>query len=315
MTVLITGGTGFIGSKVARNLLSKDQAVVCMDYAPQPTRFADLGEEPRLSVVKGDTTHMDDIVAVMRDHDIRRVIHLAALLPPETENEPRLAMRINVMGATNVFEVAARLGLERVVYASSVAAYDDQEYYGDRPVTEDDDLRPYIIYGYTKMMNEVVARRYTDVFGLDTRALRPASVLGYGRMSGRSAEVSRLICGAAIDGKFTSVQSPQQTSSLIHVDDIVEMFVRLCLAESLERDAYVSGGTTASLAEIAALVIKQLPDAEISFPDDVALYPNLQKSDGSRLAHDIKYQFPDIEARILDTINEARRDHGMTPVT
>ena len=77
MTVLITGGTGFIGSKVARNLLSKDQAVVCMDYAPQLTLFADLGEDPSLSVVKGDTTHMDDIVAVIRDHDIRRIIHLA----------------------------------------------------------------------------------------------------------------------------------------------------------------------------------------------------------------------------------------------
>lgn len=315
MTVLITGGTGFIGSKVARNLLSKDQSVVCMDYAPNPQLLADLSEDSRLIIVQGDTTHMDDIVAAMRDHDVKRVIHLAALLPPATEDEPRLAMRINVMGATNVFEAAARLGLERVVYASSVAAYDDQKYYGDRPVNEDDDVRPYIIYGHTKVMNEVVARRYTEVLGLDTRALRPASVFGLGRMSGRSAEVSRLICGAAIDGSFTSTQSPQQTSSLIHVDDIVEMFVRLCLAESLARDTYVSGGTTASLQEIAALVIKHLPDAEISFPDDVALYPNLQKSDGSRIAHDIKYQIPDIETRILDTINEARRDNGMTLVT
>ena len=314
MTVLVTGGTGFIGCKVARNLLSKDHSVICMDYAPNPQLLADLSEDSRLTIVQGDTTHMDDIVAAMQDHDVKRVIHLAALLPPTTEDEPRLAMRINVMGATNVFEAAARLGLERVVYASSVAAYDDQEYYGDRPVNEDDDLRPYIIYGHTKVMNEVVARRYTEVAGLDTRALRPASVFGLGRMRGRSAEVSRLICGAAIDGTFTSTQSPQQTSSLIHVDDIVEMFVRLCLAESLERDTYVSGGTTASLEEIAALVIKHLPDAEISFPDDVLRYPNLQKSDGSRIAHDIKYQFPDIEARILDTINEARRDNGMTPV-
>ena len=49
------------------------------------------------------------------------------------------------MGATNVFEAAARLGVERVVYASSVAVFDDQEYYGDRPVNEDDEVHPYII--------------------------------------------------------------------------------------------------------------------------------------------------------------------------
>ncbi|MBH62676.1 MAG: hypothetical protein CL569_09560 [Alphaproteobacteria bacterium] len=315
MTILVTGGTGFIGGRVARNLLSKDESVVCMDYAPNPAPFADLGDDPRLKIVQGDTTHVDDVVAAIRDHDVHRIIHLAALLPPTTEEEPRLAMRINIMGATNVFEAAARLGLERVVYASSVAAYDDQEYYGDRAVNEDDDLHPYIIYGYTKMMNEVIGRRYTERFGLDTRALRPASVIGYGRMSGRSAEVSRLICGAAIDGSFKATQSPKQTSSLIHVDDIVEMFVRLCIADALERDAYVSGGTTASLEEIAELVRTHLPDAEITFPDGVDLYPNLQKSDGSRLARDIKYQFPDIETRIVDTINEARRDHGMPPLS
>lgn len=315
MSVLITGGTGFIGSRVARVLLSKDRSVVCLDYAPNAQRFADLDNESRLAVVQGDTAHMDDLVAAIREHGIRRIIHLAALLSPITEDEPRLAMRINVMGATNVFEAAARLGVERVVYASSVAVFDDQEYYGDRPVNEDDEVHPYIIYGHTKVMNEVVARRYTERFGLDTRALRPASVFGYGRTTGRSAEVSRIICGAAIDGKFTSTQSPKQTSSLIHVDDIVEMFVRLCLADGLERGTYVSGGTTASLEEIAAMVVKHLPDAEISFPEGVALYPNLQKSDGSRLAHDIKYQFPDIESRIAETIDEARLDNGMTPLS
>lgn len=312
MTILVTGGTGFIGGRVARNLLSKDEPVICMDHAPNLTPFADLKDEPRLEIVQGDITHIDDLVAAIRNYGVRRIIHLAALLPPITETEPRLAMRINIIGTTNVFEAAARLGLERVVYASSVAAFDDQEYYGDRAVNEDDEVHPYIIYGYTKMMNEVVARRYTEVFGLDARALRPASVIGYGRMTGRSAEVSRMICSTAIDGSFQATQSPMQTSSLIHVDDIVEMFVRLCLTDWLERDVYLSGGTTASLEEIAEVVRKYLPDAEITFPDDVDLYPNLQKSDGSRLARDIKYQFPDIETRIVDTINEARRDHSMT---
>lgn len=314
MSVLITGGTGFIGSRVARNLLSKEEAVVCLDYAPNTQRFTDLGEDAPLTVVQGDTTHMDDLMAAIQDHGVRRIIHLAGLLPPATEDEPRLAMRVNVMGTANAFEAAARLGLERVVYASSVAAMDDQDYYGDRPVTEDDEVRPYLIYGHTKAMNEAVGRRYTERFGLDTRGLRPASVFGVGRMTGRSAEVSRIICGAAIDGMYTSVQSLKQTSSLIHVDDIVEMFVRLCLVDDLEHDVYLSGGTTASLEEIAALVKKHLPDAQISFPEDVDLYPNLRKSDGGRLSRDIKYQFPDIETRVLDTINEARRDTGMTPV-
>ena len=170
-----------------------------------------------------------------------------------------------------------------------------------------------IVYGHTKAMNEVVARRYTERFGLDTRALRPASVFGYGRTTGRSAEVSRMIRGAALDGKFTSTQSPRQTSSLVHVDDVAEMFARLCLADGLERDIYVSGGTTASLEEVAGMIVKHLPDAEISFPEGVAPYPNLRTSDGGRLARDIQYRLPDIRSRIADTIAEARLDRGMSP--
>ena len=91
MSVLITGGTGFIGSRVARVLLSKDRSVVCLDYAPNAQRFADLGNESRLAVVQGDTAHMDDLVAAIREHGIRRIIHLAALLPPG--NRGRTAAR------------------------------------------------------------------------------------------------------------------------------------------------------------------------------------------------------------------------------
>ncbi len=314
LSVLVTGGTGFIGSRVARVLLSKGETVVCLDHAPDARRFSDLGDGSRPAIVQGDISRMDDLVAAVREHGVRRVVHLAALLAPVTEDEPRLAMRVNVMGATNVFEAAARLGLERVVYASSVAVFDDQAYYGARAVDEDDELRPNIVYGHTKAMNETVARRYMERFGLDTRALRPASVFGYGRTTGRSAEVSRMIHGAALDGRFASTQSPEQTSSLIHVDDVAEMFARLCLADVLERDAYVSGGTTASLEEVAAMILRHLPDAKISFPEGVAPYPNLRMSDGRRLARDIRYRLPDIQSRIADTIAEARLDRGMTPL-
>jgi UDP-glucose 4-epimerase len=311
MTIMITGGTGFIGIRVARALVARKQQVLCLDYAPNRARLGALGGDPAVTVAQGDTTHVDDLVDAIRTHGVRRIVHLAALLPPQTEDEPRLAMRINVMGHANVLEAARQFGVERVVYASSLAAFGTQADYGDRPVTDDDPVMPYILYGHTKVMNEVLARQYTRRYGLDTRGLRPTSVFGYGRETGRSAEVARLICRAAIDGAVTATQPPEQTSSLIHVDDIVEMFVRLCLSETLTRDVYLSGGTTASLQRIADIVRGMLPDARIDFPKKAALYPNLYNTAGAYLARDIQYQYPDLETRIRDTINEARRENGL----
>ena len=97
---------------------------------------------------------------------------MAALLPPDTEDSPHSGMLVNIQGTNNVFEAARWGGVERVVYASSIAVYGAQENFGDRLVTEDDLPTPTNVYGTTKAANDFAAARYSDRYGLDIRGIR-----------------------------------------------------------------------------------------------------------------------------------------------
>lgn len=313
MTIMITGGGGFIGARAARKLLDRGHDVVCFE-AGDLGRLGEFADHDKLRIVRGDVTRADDVTAAIRQHDVSRVIHLAAVMSPLVEDEPRLAMRVNVVGATNVFEAARQQGLERVVYASSIGVYGDQPEYGDAAVDEDSFMHPLTIYGHTKVINEAVAVRYGELFGVDTRALRPCSVFGHGRLVGRSAEVSRVISLAAVHGAVKARQAPEQSAPMIYVDDVAELFVRLAIADALSHPVYLSGGVEATLQEIVDIVRKLLPDTDISFTDAPETYPHVIRADGRRIAADLGYDLPPLEARVRDHINEARRDAGMDEI-
>ena len=70
---------------------------------------------------RGDVTDMAHLMEAVNTHQVSRIIHLAALLPPASENRPGHGLRVNIQGANNVFEVARWASIERVVYASSIA--------------------------------------------------------------------------------------------------------------------------------------------------------------------------------------------------
>lgn len=313
MTIMITGGGGFIGSRVAKKLLDRGHEVVCFE-AGDLERLGGHAAHQCLHVVRGDVTRADEVTTAVRQHDVRRVVHCAAVMSPQVEDEPRLAMRVNVMGAVNVFEAARQQSLERVVYASSIGVYGDQPEYGDIAVDEESFLHPLTIYGHTKQINEAVAVRYSELFGLDCRALRPCSVFGHGRLVGRSAEVSRVITRAAVDGAVEALQAPKQSAPLIYVDDVAELFVRLCLAERLAHPVYVSGGIEATLGEVVDILGGLLPGVDITFTAEPQTYPHVTRVDAGRITADLGYAFPPLEDRIREHINEARRENGMAEI-
>jgi nucleoside-diphosphate-sugar epimerase len=313
MAIMVTGGGGFIGARAVGKLLDQGHEVVCFE-AGDLGRLGDAATDDRLHVVRGDVSQADDVTAAIRGHDVSRIIHLAAVMSPLVEDEPRLAMRVNVMGATNVFEAARQQGLERVVFASSIGVYGDQPEYGDVAVDEDAVLHPLTIYGHTKLINEAVACRYAELFGLDCRALRPCSVFGHGRLVGRSAEVSRVITRAAVDGAVEALQAPEQSAPLIYVDDVAELFVRLCVADELAHPVYLSGGIEATLGEVVDILRRLLPGVDIGFAAEPQTYPHVTRADGTRIAADLGYVLPPLEDRIREHIDEARRDSGLAEI-
>jgi len=127
MTVLVTGGGGLIGAKVSRRLRAAGETVAALDMTDDLPRLAGA---PDIARIACDIRDRDGLIDCFRRYEVRRVVHLAALLAPVTETDPGLGFSVNIQGTANVFEAARQSGAERVVYVSSIAVYGDQSEYG-----------------------------------------------------------------------------------------------------------------------------------------------------------------------------------------
>ena len=222
-------------------------------------------------------------------YDVRRIVHMAALLPPDTEDRPHFGMTVNIQGTNNVFEAARFCDVERVVYASSIAVYGVQETFGERPVNEDDLPAPANVYGMTKAANDFAAARYRDLYGLDLRGIRICTVFGHGRVTGMTGMIGGLMLslpavGEPIDLPFHH----DELSPMIHAEDAAQIFARAALADRLNHPVYISGGELCSVGDMANIVRDIIPDARITTGE--RRVPHIYRVDNSRMLADIGYE-------------------------
>lgn len=121
MSVLVTGGTGFIGSYVVLDLLERGEVPILFDVR-SPEDVPSLRGRG-LPWIQGDVRDRDAIGAVVGDPGVRAVIHLAAILQFGCRQDPVQGTEVNILGLLNVLEGARRRGVKRVVTASSAAVY------------------------------------------------------------------------------------------------------------------------------------------------------------------------------------------------
>src|ERR671919_2359887 len=167
MTTLVTGGFGCIGSWVARALLAECERPVVFDLGDDPWRLRmivgdDVAE--RVTLVRGDIGDRAAVARAVQEHDVQRIIHLAAWQVPLCRQDPAQGALINVVGTANVFEAARASGgrVERVVYASSAAVFGPPSLYPPGPLRDDSPTRPATHYGVYKVANKETARIYWD---------------------------------------------------------------------------------------------------------------------------------------------------------
>ena len=311
MSVMVTGGTGFIGNRIVRKLVERGLDVVCFDLAPPRPNLDPYLD--RIKFYRGDITQMPHLLEAINTHGVDRIIHMAALLPPDTEDRPHFGMLINIQGTNNVFEAARWAGINRVVYASSIAAFGVQETFGDRPVNEDDLTAPINVYGMTKAANDFAAQKYTSLYGLDLRGVRICTVFGHGRVTGMTGIIGGLLMSYPAVGRSISMPFHQdEPSPMIHAEDAAEIFVRVALAGALNHTVYISGGHLATIKDMADLVKSFIPDAQISTGDQAV--PHIFRVDNSRMLADVGYELAPLEVRVLEHINDARQEAGLAPI-
>lgn len=220
-TVLVTGGSGFIGTWVLRELLAQGAQAVVIDAQPAPERWARvLGAQGReVQWVEASLLERDQLQAVIERHGVTHVIHLAALLTPACQENPWLGCQVNVLGSTAVFDAARRAGVRSVAYASSFAVYGSGV--GD---TEADATHPTMFYGAFKLAVDLIAEQYWRHFGLPSVAVRPHVVYGPERELGLTAGPSLAARAAALGEAYTIGYTG--VAGYDYVEDVARAFVR-----------------------------------------------------------------------------------------
>jgi UDP-glucose 4-epimerase len=315
-TVLVTGGTGFLGSYVAADLVEAGHEVVAFDLSTDDRILDKLGVAGEVTVRRGDVTDATAVVRAVRESGTSHVVHLAALLTNAARENPRSALRVNTLGTNNVFEAARTLDdqVDRVAWASSAAVYaSPANYEGD--VDESDLVYPDTLYGATKAYNEHQARTYAEEYGLSLVGIRPTVAYGPYRETGGSAFLANIVEKPALGDPF-SVDYGDQTIDWQHARDIAQAFRKAVFApaDRLSQRVYNVRGELATIREAVEVVRAILPEADLTVSDEGEL-PWTQTLDMSAARRDLGYDPEyDLERGFRQYIDTLRANHGLDPV-
>ena len=204
--VLVTGGAGFIGSNLVERLLMLPNVGKVRVLDNLSTGFRDNFQEflvnPNFEFVEGDIRDYDTCLAACRDIDL--ISHQAALgSVPRSIADPLTTNAVNITGTLNVFTAAKNAGIKRIVYAASSSTYGDS---AALPKVENSIGNPLSPYAVTKLVNELYARVYADLYGVKFVGLRYFNVFGPKQSpTGQYAAVVPIFVNALLDHRQPTI--------------------------------------------------------------------------------------------------------------
>jgi len=246
VSVLVTGGCGYVGTKLTQALLTRgDRDVTVLDAQWFGNHLA---AHPRLTVLKMDIRQIDDVD--LSPYEV--VFHLANIAnDPSVELNPYASWEVNVLATMRLADRAARHGVKHFVFASSASVYGVKT---DPNVTEDLELFPLSEYNKTKMVAERVIQSYADAMAITI--IRPATVCGVSPRMRLDLTVNLLTMQALTNGRMT-VFGGDQIRPNIHIDDLVGVYL-FALERRLD-GVYNAGFENLSVLDIARRVAERAP--------------------------------------------------------
>src|ERR1700728_3934741 len=255
MRVLVTGGSGFIGSHVVDKLRARGHEPVIYDLRPSPWH-----ERGSVDTVLGSITDREALERAL--HSCDAVAHLAAVADVnDVHAEPEDAERVNARGTVAVLEAARRAGVKRIVYASTIWVYSDCE---PEEVDEDTLLPPPShLYTSTKLAGELYCKAYQELYGIDYTILRFG--IPYGPRA-REAAVIPAFVGKALRGDpLTLAGDGLQSRRFVYVEDLADG-VALGLNEAAVNRVYnLASNESVTIKQIAETIQELIGGVEIVY--------------------------------------------------
>lgn len=244
--ILVTGGAGFIGSRVVKALLDSGYEVRCLLRSTSNTRRLDGLNYER---AEGDITQPASVDAAMQG--CTGVVHLASLSNWKDIHSPKMP-QVVIEGSKNILNAAQKEGNLRTVYVSSSTAVDGTD--DNRILNEDSPLtlprNKHYIYAHAKKEVEDICKQYAKG-GLPVCIVNPTEVYG-------PYDYDKITCGNLIDfAKTKTVQLAEGGTSIVHVDDVAAGVVA-ALEKGRPGERYILGGDNLEFKQLASLTLELL---------------------------------------------------------
>ena len=292
--VLVTGGSGFIGSHLVENLAREGYKVTVLDslIKGRMSSIQPLIDEGRVTFVEGDVRSRDSVDKAMKG--VEYAFHTAGVHIKRSVESPEDMIDVNIKGSYNVFKSAMEHGVSRVIFSSSSSIYGDPK---KLPMSEDDPPAPVEPYGASKWMCEQLLAHLAKE-GLEYNALRYFNVYGERQAAHAfyttviSNFIKRLMSGQppVIDGQGT------QSMDFTHVSDVVQANILAMTAEAHNEIFNVGTGVPTTVKELADILRKALgSDVEPEFSGRPSLVSR-RKADLTKIRELLGYE-PRVEVK------------------
>jgi len=320
MNVLVTGGLGFIGSKVVLQLLKRNISVIIADLDIKKNKskleqnIEKIGKDKNLiKYEKLDITNHQNVEKIFQDYNLDSVINLAYGIGAICEEKPLLASRINIVGTTTIFEMIVKYKIRRLVFASSETVYGaNQEFFGNKAVTEDDFSgidNQYFTYGVMKLLNEFMAEKYIKRHGCSIAYTRPSVVFGYGRQNTALNWAEDFAAKPALNKTANLPFSKSNKDNWIYVDDCAEQLVRLALKDKLNYSCFNTGSETVDGHQLEKTVKKFIPKADLVFDENIKSTPLIDDQNDERIRKEIDFNPRSFEDGVKCLIQDVKESN------
>ena len=273
MATLVTGGTGFVGANIVKDLAQNGHQVVSFDINGPDKLLQDfLGDSPPVTFVQGDIVDRASVERLGQDHQIDKIVHAAVYTVNREALEierSRDVIAINLEGTANLLELARTQKTSRFIYVSSGAAY-GSALPGDQTLNEETPPVPENLYGITKFASEMITRRYGQLHGLSTASVRLSTPYGpMERVTGHRAVMSVFHdwTGRAVRGESITAEDMDQGRDYIYIADIADGLRTVLDAQSLAHGLYnLTTGIWLTFQQILDAVTELSPDTQVVTP-------------------------------------------------